>query len=156
MRRQDREILAWDEIEEIINQCKVCRVAFRDDEEIYIVPMNFGYKKEDENLSFYFHGAKKGKKAELMEKSACKVGFEMDCEHGLKIGETACQYGYKYASLIGQGTIEIVQAIDEQKEGLDLLMKHQTHECFEFNEAMLQSVYVYKLTTKHYSAKRCR
>ena len=42
MRRKDREVQSLDEIFDILNRCDTVRVAFRDEEYPYIVPVSFG------------------------------------------------------------------------------------------------------------------
>lgn len=44
MRRKDREITDIEEIRDIIEKCKVCRLAMQDEEGLYLVPLNFGYE----------------------------------------------------------------------------------------------------------------
>ena len=87
MRRKDREITDFKQIMEIIDRCDCCRVGFCDDGQVYIVPLNFGYAEENGKLTFYFHGAKEGRKIDLIGK-APKVGFEMDTDHKLNEGES--------------------------------------------------------------------
>ena len=51
MRRKDREITDIEEIRDIIEKCKVCRLAMQDEEGLYLVPLNFGYEFEEESLA---------------------------------------------------------------------------------------------------------
>ena len=44
MRRREREVVEPDEIRDIIEACKVCRLGFCEEGEVYIVPVNFGYE----------------------------------------------------------------------------------------------------------------
>ena len=102
MRRKEREVTDAGEIREILDECKVCRLGLSDEDGIYMVPMNYGYREQDGKLILYFHGAKEGKKVEMIRKDP-RAGFEMDCGHGLQEGEKACQYSYYFASVIGTG-----------------------------------------------------
>jgi len=45
MRRKEREITDLKEIEEIITNNIICRIAFSDGKMPYIVAMNYGYQK---------------------------------------------------------------------------------------------------------------
>ena len=45
MRRHDREITDKNEILEIMNLCDVCRLAFKDGDYPYILPLNFGIEE---------------------------------------------------------------------------------------------------------------
>lgn len=76
MRRKDREITAFDEIMKIIAKCDTCRVAMFDETFPYIIPLNFGTDLEDTQLYLYFHGAKIGKKIDLMKQNK-NVSFEV-------------------------------------------------------------------------------
>lgn len=69
MRRKNREITDFDEMMKIIAKCDTCRVAMFDETFPYIVPFNFGTDLEDDQLYLYFHGAKIGKKIDLMRKN---------------------------------------------------------------------------------------
>lgn len=153
MRRKDREVTENSEIEEILNKCKVFRIGLVDDSGVYILPLNFGYVLDGNKLELYFHGAKAGKKVELLDRDAT-VGFEMDCEHKLVKGDDPCEYSYKYASIIGQGKATIVLDALEKAKTLNYLMKHQTGNTFEFSRKTLESVSVYKIIADKFTAKR--
>ena len=43
MRRKDRELTELGEILQVVERCKVCRLAMADAAGLYLVPMNFGY-----------------------------------------------------------------------------------------------------------------
>ena len=62
MRRKEREVVKSEEIAEVLDSCKVCRLGVQDEDGVYIVPLNYGYVMENGVLTLYFHGAKEGKK----------------------------------------------------------------------------------------------
>lgn len=66
MRRNDREVTDDKKIDEIILNCNCCRLGFMDGVGTYILPLNFGFKHERGIRTFYFHGAKEGKKIRLI------------------------------------------------------------------------------------------
>ena len=68
----------------------------------------FLYAVEDGAFTFYCHGAKEGKKLDVIRKNA-SVAFEMDCQNALQHGETACTHSYYYASVLGEGKAEILE-----------------------------------------------
>ena len=107
MRRSDREISDKKEIERFIAQEQILRIAFYDDGDIYIVPVNYGYSYEDDQLSFYFHGAGAGRKYEL-SKAKPVVGFEIDGNYKLTEGETACEYSAVFESVTGTGVLQLL------------------------------------------------
>lgn len=153
MRRKDREITDFKQIMEIIDRCDCCRVGFCDDGQVYIVPLNFGYEEENGKLTFYFHGAKEGRKIDLIGK-APKVGFEMDTDHKLNEGESACDYSYRFQSVIGNGVISMIDDMEEKKQALNLVMKHATgKDAWEYQENMLKVVAAFKLEVEELSCK---
>lgn len=153
IRRKDREIKGQEDILHILDTCKVMRIGMYDEDGIYILPLNFGYTYEEDKMIFYFHAALEGKKLDLL-KANPKVGFELDCDHELVGGQIACQYGFRYASLVGKGRAEIVEEVGEKIEALSILMKCQTGKVFEFDEKMASTVAVIKLTAEEFSGKQ--
>ena len=152
MRRKDREVTDITEIMEIINNCKVIRVAMKDIEGLYIVPLNFGYSYLDDKLTLYFHSAKEGRKLNAIEEDP-EVAFEMDCEHRLIEAKIACLYGFAFKSIVGNGIASIVENIEEKKIALSLLMQHQTGKDFTFEDKHAKAVTVFKVDVNEFSAK---
>ena len=153
MRRRDREITDMNEMKYVLDACKVIHVGLHDGDDIYVLPMNYGYTLEDGKLTFYLHGGKEGKKLELIRQCG-NAGFELDCDHQLIEGKMACQYGFGYASIMGKGYIEIVDDVEEKITALRNLMHIQTGKDFEFNERLVSIVTVMKLTVTEFSGKR--
>ncbi|WP_243166039.1 pyridoxamine 5'-phosphate oxidase family protein [Acetobacterium fimetarium] len=152
MRRKDREVTEIRELMKIIEQCKICRIAMQDQDGLYIVPVNFGYLYLNNQLVIYFHSAREGRKiAALQENSA--VAFEMDCEHRLITADVACQYGYSFKSIIGNGRAFFVHDVEEKKIAMFELMKHQTGQNFSFDEHMVDCVSVLKIVVDHFTGK---
>ena len=54
MRRNDREITDKDAIAAFLSAEQILRVAFYDNGDIYIVPVNYGYCEENGRICFYF------------------------------------------------------------------------------------------------------
>ncbi len=156
MRRNDREVTDKQTIIDIIESCQCCRIGFQDDSEVYIVPLNFGYEDNGQRLVFYFHGAKEGRKIDLIAKNP-HVGFEMDTNHEVYIKNnngTACTYTARFQSVIGTGKVSMVCDSNEKKHGLLLLMKHTTQKGeWSFDEKMLDTVAVFKLEAEKLSCK---
>jgi len=152
MRRHEREITDPAQITALLQRCRVCRVGFYDNGEVYIVPMNYGFT-EEEGLCFYFHGAKEGRKAALIAQKP-EVGFELDADYELIAADFACGYSARYASIIGQGVIEAVEQAEEKRRGLQLLMQHETgRDHWEFSDAHLEAVAVFRLRVTEFACK---
>ncbi len=153
MRRADREVTDERGTLDILEQCKVCRIALQDERGLYIVPVNFGFVFADGRMTLYFHGAKQGRKADALRKGA-QVAFEMDCGHRLDEGMQACDYSFNYASIVGSGTASVLEDNIEKQKALALLMKHQTGRDFAFTGEQADAVSVFKVDADTFSAKR--
>lgn len=155
MRRKDREVLDEVKIDKFIRNCDCCRIGFYDKEnnEVYIVPLNFGYSNVDNKKVFYFHGAKEGRKIELISKTK-KVSFEMDSNHELIIGKMACNYSERYQSVMGTGLISFVEDKDEKIAALNEIMFQSTgKKDWDFPEPMLNGVAVFMIEVTSLSCK---
>jgi hypothetical protein len=153
MRRTDREVTDPEKIQDIVNRCTCCRIGFNDSGEVYIVPLNFGYQKNGDTYVVYFHGAHEGRKIDLIKKNP-KVGFEMDTNYKLTEADIACGYSARFQSLIGNGTMEIVDGNEEKLIGLNLIMEHNTGKgAWAFDEKMINAVTVFKLIVNELSCK---
>ena len=156
MRRKDREVTDQEEIQKIFDDCKVCRIGIVDEDGPYIVPMNYGYVKEEGKVILYFHGAREGKKIDLIRKNP-NVGIELDYKHELAEGKIAFQYSYYYASIIGKGTASIIDNPKEKLKALNVIMRHQTGKSFdEFqkNPKLEKAVAIIRVELNEYSCKR--
>lgn len=155
MRRKDREITDINGKLSIIDQCKVCRLGLCDNNFPYIVPLNYGYTFENEQLTLYFHSAAEGRKIEIIHNNnnAC---FEIDCDTRLIEGEKACNYSYEFKSIIGFGKIIFIENDNKKASGLNHIMKHQTGKDNEYNftEDELNSVCIYKLVVDEFTGKQ--
>ncbi len=153
MRRKDREVTDIKMIQEFIATEQILRVAFCDEDDIYIVPVNYGYVYDNEKYIFYFHGAKAGRKYELTKKNPL-VGFEIDGKYKLLESEVACDYSATFQSVIGKGVLSLVEENDEKKEGLNSIMKQTTHKTeWGYCDDMLDAVAVFKLKVEKISCK---
>lgn len=154
MRRAEREITDKAEVIKIIEKCDMCCLALSGNNVPYIVPMNYGFAYENDRLTLYFHGAKEGKKLDIIKENP--VGcFEMDCSHRLVEGEQACQYTMEYESVIGNGNITICEERDEKKKALiQLMKKYAKDKEFAYPDAMIDAVMIFKLEATDFTGKR--
>lgn len=152
MRRRDREITNKIAIEEFIAKEQILRIAFYDEGDIYIVPVNYGYLY-DEQYTFYFHGAKAGRKYELAKKKPT-VGFEIDGNYMLLESEAACDFSATFQSVIGTGNLSLVEDNTEKIIGLNTIMKQTTSKSeWNYSDKMLDAVAVFKLVVDKLSCK---
>ena len=156
MRRTDREVTKTEEIAEIFHRAKIARIGFVDNGEVYIVPVNYGYEMTESGVRLYFHGAKAGRKYDLaLDKP--RVGFELDVDYALVEGALACNYGARYASIIGNGTLSLVDDEAEAIHGLEVLMDAAAGPGnWEFDPAVLARTAVFRLEVDTYFCKARR
>ena len=114
MTRREQQITDINKIIEILEKSKVVHVVMIDGDEPYVVPMNYGYTLEDSKLTLYLHGAKRGRKIDVLRANP-KVFFEMCCDITPFEGEVACKYGITYASIMGRGLATLVEDVEEKK-----------------------------------------
>lgn len=152
MTRRERQITDINEIIKILDKSKVLHLGLVDGDEPYVVPMNYGYTLTDGKLTVYLHGAKRGRKIDVIRANP-KVFIEMECDIEPFEGEIACKYGITYASLMGKGIAEIVEDVEEKKAALSLLMKTQTGKDFEFEDKMTAFVSIIRIDVEEFTAK---
>ena len=156
MRRKDREISDPKEIFEVMERCQICRLGFYDGGEVYIVPLNFGVEHDGRHVTLYFHGAREGRKMDLITKNP-RVGFEMDT--GAEVyakgnPDVACGHTARFQSVIGTGMASLVQDSEEKRRTLLLLMSHTVgNRGWEFDQKMLDAVAVFKVDVEKFSCK---
>lgn len=152
--RRELEITDIEKIRHILDTSLVTHVGMVDGDEPYVVPMNFGYIMDGDKLTIYLHGAKKGRKIDVLRANP-KVFFEMECDLQPFEGDVACRYGMAYSSLMGKGNAVIVEDVEEKKLALSAVMKTQTGKDFTFEEKMVSFVNIIRIDVASYTAK-CR
>ncbi len=153
MRRKDREITEKKQIEDFIAKEQIIRIGFYDEGDIYMVPVNYGYICNNGRYTFFFHGAKAGRKYELT-KSEPKVGFEIDGKYELTSGDIACEYSCKFQSVIGSGKLTLIEDASEKVIGLNAIMRQTTgRNNWDYEDSMLEEVAVFKLEVEKLTCK---
>ena len=153
MTRREQQVTDVNEIIEILEKSKIVHVGMTDGDEPYVVPMNYGYILEDGKLTIYLHGARRGRKIDVI-KANPKVFYEMCCDITPFEGEVACNYGITYASIMGRGFATLVEDVEEKKQALSILMKTQTGKDFQFEDKLTTVVSIIKIDTLEFTAKK--
>ena len=153
MTRREQQVTDINEIIEILEKSKVVHVGMIDGDEPYVVPMNYGYVLENDKLTIYLHGARRGRKIDSI-KANPKVFYEMCCDITPFEGEVACKYGITYASIMGRGLATLVEDVEEKKKALSILMKTQTGKDFQFEDKLTTVVSIIKIDTLEFTAKK--
>jgi nitroimidazol reductase NimA-like FMN-containing flavoprotein (pyridoxamine 5'-phosphate oxidase superfamily) len=150
MRRKDKEIVNYREIEEIMRQAIICRISLVDGNYPYIISVNFVVK----NKYLYFHSATEGKKIEILRKNN-NVCFEMDINTEIVKGKSPCVWGMKYLSVIGFGRAYFIDNSEEKKKILNLLMEKYAGEGdYVYQEEALQKVIVIGVIIEKITGKK--
>lgn len=152
MTRREREITDMEKIIAVLDGGKFLHLGLCDGNEPYVVPMNYGYEIIDGKIVVYLHGAKRGKKIDIIKKNP-NVFFTMECDCAPFDGEVACKYGMAYSCFMGKGTAEIIEDMNEKKHAMSVLMKTQTGKDFVFDERTVDVVSVIKINVHEYTAK---
>lgn len=121
MIRRDREVTDFKEIVEMLDGFDVVRIGLAGDEYPYVVPMSFGYDIIDGKIAIYLHGAKIGKKVDLIEKSK-KVCVEAD--EFIRYEEQSNGITTRYKSIIGYGEIEELVKDEDKVYSLNAACTH--------------------------------
>lgn len=178
MRRADREVTDPQEIRRIIDAAHVINVAYRDDEGLTVVPVDFGYEWHEplgngadagacgtpSGLVFYMHSSPIGRKADALRAAGpigLEVSFDLIADGSETIpGRTLCSWGRAYASLVGTGTAFIVSDAQEAARGMSLLMAHEAGMVDEsgaptasFTQQQVRSVMVWRIEVDAFAAK---
>ena len=152
MRREDRQVIIQHEIEEIFKTAVVCRLGLYDGEKTYIVPMNFGYS----NNTLYFHSSPEGRKIDILLDHPV-VCFEIDIHGDVKNSDTACGWSIDYQSVMGEGRVIFLDAMDEKMSALNVIMDHYSGQIdWDFSDKILKKTSVFKLNIDVISAKRSK
>ena len=154
MRRKDREITDLGEIEKIIKKARYLHLGMVDGDMPYVVPLHYGYIMENGRLTLYMHGAKEGRKLDVIRANP-KVFVEIDTdEQPISGGDNPCKYGASYASVMGSGRATVVEDTAEKMGALAILMQTQTGRAFAIDEKMAASVAVIRVNVDEFTAKR--
>jgi uncharacterized protein len=149
MQRKDREIPDRAEIEEILREAQVCRIALADNDGPYIVPMSFGY----EDGTIYLHSAPEGKKIAMI-RSNPRCCFEVDLCDGIVKGKNACSWGMRYRSVIGFGRATILTNPEEKKHGLNCIMHQYQGGTHDFSDGDIRCVAVIRIVIESMTGKK--
>ena len=149
MRRKDKEIKDRAENEEIIQQAAFCHLALADGDRPYVVPLCFGYA----DGFLFLHSAAEGMKLDILKKND-RVCFSMETDVKAVKGETPCEWGMAFRSVIGFGRAEILHDREDKITGLDAIMKHNKGSSGEYPDAYLKITKVIRVTIEQMTGKK--
>ena len=152
MRRSDKEIKDKKCIEWILKKATVCRIALCNNNNPYIVPMNFGFKDN----CLYLHSASEGQKIDIININN-NICFEVDLETEIVTADNACSWGMKYYSIIGFGKAHFIKDNGEKEDALNIIMQkysHKSDKSFEYLKPALDKTTVIKVEIESLTGKK--
>ena len=150
MRRKEKEIANRDEIDGILKEALVCRVAFARSDEPYLVPLFYGY----DGKCLYFHSAREGKKIVYLRTNS-RVCFEVERNVELITHETdGCAWSARFESVIGFGRAVELTGTEEKTRGLNTIMEHYSRKTWRFDPKVLEKTAVWGVEIESLTGKR--
>lgn len=153
MRRKDREVTGLENILAIIRQCQVCHLGMCQEGRPYVLPLNFGAELEDGAIVLYFHGAKEGRKLDVIRENP-QVCAQFDCGHKLLTGPIACAHSFAFESVVGFGQAEILEEHGDKAQGLASIHRQTTGKEFAFSPEQTGTAAVIRVTLTEVTGKR--
>jgi nitroimidazol reductase NimA-like FMN-containing flavoprotein (pyridoxamine 5'-phosphate oxidase superfamily) len=126
VRAKGLEVTDQATIDSIIKKASICRLSMARDNQPYVVPLCFGYDKK----SLYMHSGPGGKKLEII-KTNPEVCFLIDIDHKLVTSDSACDFEFKYRSIIGYGHASFIENVSEKKNALNLIVSNYLNLTYE-------------------------
>lgn len=153
MRRQDRKVTDPEVIADVLARCQTLHLGLVEDGRAYIVPLNYGWMEKGGSYTLYAHSAAEGRKIDLIADGA-EVGFEMECGIEYFDADTACGWGNRFESIIGEGRATLCSTPEEKRVGLKAIMGHYSkRRDYIFEDAMVNLVQVIKIDVTDLSCK---
>lgn len=153
MRRQDRRITDPAMICAVLDKCRTLHLGLVEDGSVYIVPLNYGWTEENGRYILYAHSAAEGRKIDLIRGGA-DVGFEMETGVEYFDADTACGWGNRYESIIGEGRATLLETPEEKRQALAAIMAHYSaRKDYTFEDAMVNLVQVIQIDVTALSCK---
>lgn len=153
MRRQDRKITEPAVIATVLDKCRTLHLGLVEDGRAYIVPLNYGWTEENGRYTLYAHSAAEGRKIDLIRGGA-DVGFEMEAGVEYFDADTACGWGNRYESIIGEGRATLLETPEEKRQALAAIMAHYSaRKDYTFEDAMVNLVQVIQIDVTALSCK---
>jgi len=138
------------ETEQVIRMCRTCFLAMCDQEQPYVVPMNFALDGE----TVIMHSAREGRKWETMRANprVCLTWVYGE-EIAWQDYQVGCSYRVKSKSVIAEGWVEVVDDFDEKVKCMEKLMAQYSPLTFSFSRPSIENVGVFKVHIKKLEAR---
>jgi uncharacterized protein len=130
--RPNRELTEKSDLDRILKEGKFAVISMCRDNEPYVVSLSYGFDSANETL--YFHCAKKGLKLDFLDsnKNVCATVIN---DKGYVIDEC----GHEYESVVFWGDMQIVNDLQEKKNGMRILLHHLEEKDSIIKDKLLKS-----------------
>ena len=145
-----QDIVAIDQLEDIIKRCHICHVGMVDFDRPYVLAFNFGY----EDQTIWLHCAHEGKKLDILKRNP-NVCVEFDTDHKMfaRNEDVACSWRQAYRSVIVEGQAVFVNDYEEKIKGLNILMKHYSDKDFQYSKPAVDNIQIIKIPVASISGR---
>lgn len=123
VRRSERAAFSQEEILKAFTQAEIMVLALHDDPYPYASAVNYAPLLKDNELYLIFHGAREGRRYELLHRNQ-HVSFFITLENNTKNTNDCSSTNY-YASLAGDGDVFFAEDEENAFELLTALLEHQ-------------------------------
>lgn len=153
MRRKDREVTDFEQIVGIIDKCQIVRLGLASGDFPYIVPVNFAYTVEGNQIYLYIHGAMAGRKYELLSKNP-NCSFEMDIPIQMDCIYEKKDVTMRYESVMGKSEAVFLEGEEKQRAMDEVIMnRYEETGNFEYNRAAVARTAVVRLKVTEITVK---
>ena len=160
IRRKDR-VMSDEESLKLLREAEYGVLSINSENGAYGVPVNYAW---DGGSKIYFHGAKAGRKLDLIEKnknvSFCIVGKTKILREKAGEKQSPCFLSTAYESVILQGTMELDLSDEERMHGLGIIINKFSDGMFTdakaVNEKMFNAVKIIGMNIESMTGKSRR
>ena len=139
-----------EEITAVIKACKTCFVSMSDNNQPYVLPMNFALDDD----SIILHTAQSGRMWETLKKNprVC-INWTLGEELAWQNVRVGCSYRVKSKSVLVEGPVEFIDDYDEKYRLLSVLMAQYSDRKFKFGKPSVENVGIIRVRMEKISAK---
>lgn len=150
MRRDDKKLTAREDIDHIIRNTEVCRIAYAQNNIPYLTPVSFGY----DGIHIYVHTAISGRKIDFLKLNNY-VCFEFETDvKTVPDDKIACKWTAAFKSVIGYGYMKDLENLEEKEYALNQIMLHYSGKTWKFEPGNFKNVKLWKIEIEELNGKQ--
>ncbi len=140
-----------EEINKIIQACKTCFFAMSENNQPYVLPLNFALEKD----YIILHSAPEGRMWKTINTNPkVSINWTLGEDLAWQDEKVGCSYRVKSKSVLVEGEVEIINDYDEKYRCMKLLMAQYSNREFKFSAPSIKNVGVIKVHIKKITAKQ--